>query len=81
MIHRVKTVTYEVRSHGQRTRLTNKGVMIESDWEDYCKIGEWGMPNVKRMIKHLQDVLKCMRQIEKEKQVRKERQANEDLSK
>ena len=67
MIHKIKTVTWEVRSHNQTTRLTDKGVMIEFNWEDYYKVGERDKSIVKRLIWHLQDVLKCMRQIEKEK--------------
>ncbi len=78
MIEKIKTVTWEVRSHGQRTRLTNKGVMIEFNWEDYYKVGERDKSIVKKLIWHLQDVLKCMRQIEKEKQARKEK-ADENL--
>ncbi len=81
MIHRVKTVTWEVRSHRQVTTISSEGRILDEDWDDCCLMREWGKPNVKRMIKHLQDVLKCMRRIEKEKQARKERQANENLSK
>ncbi len=71
MIEKIKTVTHEIRSHGQKTVLSDKGMMIESDWEDYYKVGEWGKPNVKRMIWHLEDVLKCMNKIEKEKKEKK----------
>ena len=73
MIHRIKTVTWEVRSHNQTTILSDKGIMIESDWNDYCEVGAWSKGNVKRMIWHLEDVLKCMNQIEKEKEARKEK--------
>ena len=79
MIHKVKTVTWEVRSHRQETILSDKGIMISSDWEDCCLIGEWGKPNIKRMIWHLQDVLKVLNKLEKERQARKEKQINEDL--
>ena len=55
MIERIKTITYEVRSHNQTTILSDKGIMIESDWNDYCEVGAWSKGNVKRMIWHRRD--------------------------
>ena len=75
MIHKVKVTTWEVRSHGIITTITDdgaKGFTIPGDIP-------WSKGNIERAIRHMQDVLKCMRQIEREKQARKERQANEDL--
>ena len=63
MIERIKTVTWEVRSHRLSTVLTDKGILLIK-----------GLPvlynkaDVKKMIWHLEDVLKCMNQIEKEKE-------------
>ncbi len=72
MIHRVKTVTWEVRSHGCESNFNNEGRL---DWEyfvdqirDIKYTRKADMPAVKRVIKHLQDVLKCMRGIEREKE-------------
>lgn len=68
MIHRVKTVTWEVRSHGHRTTISEKG-FVEQPWNfDWDKIGK---VIVKRLVWHLEDVLKCMKQIEKEKEKKK----------
>ena len=73
MIERIKTITYEVRSHGYKTVLSEKGI-IEGE---FCvfKAGynDINRAVVKKVIWHLQDVLKCMRQIEKEKEARKEK--------
>ncbi len=79
MIERIKTVTWEVKSHGHKTTLSNEGVVqgafcisLGIGWDNIRK------PIIKKLVWHLQDVLKCMRQIEKEKQARKEK-ANENL--
>ena len=74
MIHKKKVITYEVRSHRNCTTLSEKGEVTDTTLYPVV----WSKPVIKRAIWHLQDVLKCMRQIEKEKQAKKE-QANEDL--
>ena len=70
MIERIKTITWEVRSHGHRTIINEKGLVEQPWYFDWDKIGK---VVIKKLVWHLQDVLKCMRQIEKERQVRKER--------
>ena len=87
MIHKIKTVIWEIRSHGQETRINEKGEVdfscIMDTIHDFVydptlkKKTDKGIIN--RMVRHLQDVLKCIKQIEKEKEMRKEKQANEDL--
>jgi len=72
MIHRIKTVTWEVRSHGNCTGLSDKGKVSESP-ALYVASSLWTKTYVKKLIWHLEDVLKCMRQIEREKQARKEK--------
>ena len=78
MIHKVKTVTWEVRSHGHKTVVDSDGICTGMFCVDILNcMAEIEKPQIKKTIWHLQDVLKCMRRIEKEKQARKERQANE----
>lgn len=72
MIHKIKTVTYEVRSHGHCSTISNKGELI------YCPalrggIAEKSRPYVKMIIWHLQDVLKVLNKLERERQARKEK--------
>ena len=83
MIHKIKTVTYEVRSHEFITILSELGKVVEQP-----RIYDWAKSfDIKRLIGHLHDVLGAIgrleRQAEKEarNQARKEKQANEDLSK
>ena len=72
MIHRIKTVTWEVRSHNFKTVIDNDGICTGLFCLDilHC-LEEIDKGSVKKVIWHLQDVLKCMRQIEKEKQKKK----------
>ncbi|GAI87423.1 unnamed protein product [marine sediment metagenome] len=74
MIEKIKTITYEVRSHGYKTILSKKGI-IEGE---FCvfKAGYNDIDRVviKKVIWHLQDVLKCMKQIEKEEAEKKNEQ-------
>ena len=72
MIERIKTVTWEVRSHGQETTISSKGKVLRANWEPIWQF-ERPRATIKKRIWHLEDVLKCMRQIEKEKQARKEK--------
>ena len=71
MIKKIKTFTWEVKSHGHKTTLSNEGVVqgasLGIGWDNIRK------PIIKKLVWHLQDVLKCMKQIEKEKQARKEK--------
>ncbi len=66
MIEKIKTITYEIRSHGYKTVLSKKGI-IEGE---FC-VFKAGYNNinravVKKVIWHLEDVLKCMNTIRKE---------------
>jgi len=72
MIHRVKTVTWEVRSHGHYSALSAKGELLVCPALMVSTSG-WSKAYIKKLVWHLQDVLKCMKRIEKEKQARKER--------
>ena len=72
MIHKVKTITYEVRSHGQTSTVNEKG-LIEGDWDIKQDPDVWDKACIKKLIWHFQDVLRCMKQIEREKQVKKEK--------
>ncbi len=77
MIHRIKTVTWEVRSHGHCSALSDKGELMVCPALMVSSSG-WSRPYIKKLVWHLQDVLKCMNRIEKEKQARKEK-ANENF--
>ena len=72
MIERIKTITYEVRSHRHRTILGDNGQILIVEGL-LMSASSWKQGYIKRFILHLQDVLKCMRQIEKEKQANEEK--------
>jgi len=60
MIHKIKVITYEVRSHRNCTTLSGEGVVTDTTLYPIV----WTKPIIKKAICHLEDVLKCMRQIE-----------------
>ena len=75
MIHKVKTITYEVRSHSFITVLDESGKIIEQP-----RIHDWAKSfDIKRLALHLQDVLSAIEKLEKQatkearKQARKEK--------
>ena len=74
MIEKIKTITYQIRSHDYKTVLSKKG-LIEGE---FCvfKAGynDINRAVIKKVIWHLEDVLKCMKQIEKEKAEKKNEQ-------
>ena len=78
MIEKIKTITYEVRSHGRKTILSDNGIVIQTKWHtDYQLWSDNQKDNkaiIKKMLWHLEDVLKCMKQIEKEKAEKKNEQ-------
>ncbi len=82
MIEKIKTVTYEVRSHGHKTVLSEKGIIQG----DFCVL-EVGYNDVnravlKKVIWHLEDVLKCMNAIKKEEAEKKKmKNSQEDIPK
>jgi len=72
MIHKIKVITWEVRSHGHCSTISGEGELV------CCPVlmqstSRWSRPYMKKLIWHLQDVLKCMVKIEKEKQDREEK--------
>jgi len=80
MIHKIKTVTWEVRSHSFTTVLSESGKVIEQP-----RIHDWAKSfDIKRLSGHLCDVLRAISKIERQaaieakKQARKEK-VNEDL--
>jgi len=74
LIHKIKVITWEVRSHRNCTTISGEGVITDTTLSSAV----WSKGGIKRAIWHLQDTLKCMRQIEREKEARKEKQSNED---
>ena len=68
MIEKIKTITYEIRSHGHRTVLSKKGLIEGEFCAGYNDIDR---AVIKKVIWHLEDVLKCMNKIEKEKKEKK----------
>jgi len=60
MIHKIKKVTYEIRSHRNCTTLSDEGVVTDTTLYPVV----WSKPVIKMAIWHMQDILKCMRQIE-----------------
>lgn len=74
MIHRVKTITYEVRSHNQTTVISSNGKILSWDILNFDK----AKLAVKRIIWHLQDVLKLLNKLERERQVKKEKKGAQD---
>ncbi len=73
MIERIKTITYEVRSHEQVMTISSEGIIENWTFQADRTVEMLSKAKIKKMIWHLEDVLKCMRQIEKEKQARKEK--------
>jgi len=72
MIEKIKTVTYEVRSHGFTTELSEAGKVIASPHKKGFRYfvnpeDDWPKDYIKRLVWHLEDVLKCIKKIEKEK--------------
>ena len=80
MIHKVKTVTWEVRSHGQETTISSKGIIENWTFQADRTVEMLSKAKIKKIIWHLEDVLKCMNRIEKEKQARKERKKDRDFA-
>jgi len=74
MIHKVKVITWEVRSHRNCTTLSGEGRITDTTVSPVV----WSKPVVKRAIWHLQDVLKCIKRIEKEKIKKKGAQDERD---
>ena len=78
MIEKIKTITYEIRSHGYKTVLSKKGT-IEGE---FCvfKAGynDINRAVVKKVIWHLEDILKCMNAIKKEETEKKKKQNEPD---
>lgn len=66
MIEKIKTITYEVRSHRHCTTLSENGKIISIRWPKAYPL-MFVDSDVKALIWHLRDVLKCMRRIEREK--------------
>ncbi len=71
MIEKIKTFTWEVRSHGQETTISSEGIIENWTFQADRTVEMLSKAKIKKMIWHLQDVLKCMRQIEKEKEKKK----------
>ncbi len=65
MIHRIKTVTYEVRSHRQKTILSKEGIVEGVFCVDEVGYNDVDRKILGRLIRHLNDVLKCMNKLEK----------------
>lgn len=82
MIEKIKTITYAIRSHGYETALNKKGKITILGWQteeggrDQRSKGE-----IKKYIGHLQDVLKCLKQIEKEKAEKKVENSQDNIPK
>lgn len=65
MIEKIKTTTYEVRSYRHRTTLAADGTLMTTP-ALFVGSKEWTKGYIKGLIRHLQDILKCMKKIEKE---------------
>ena len=71
MIHRVKTVTWEVRSHSFITILDESGKVIERP-----RIHDWAKSfDIKRLSGHLQDVLRAIKKCERKTEIEAKKQA------
>jgi len=81
MIEKIKTITYEIRSHSYKTVLSKKGI-IEGE---FCvfKVGYNDIDRtvIKKVIWHLEDVLKCMNRIKKEEAEKQMENSQDDISK
>ncbi len=72
MIHKIKSTHFEVKSHGQRTIISSDPFMVAIGWvKQPTQNKDFNRARVKKMIWHLQDILKCMNQIHKAKEARK----------
>ena len=70
MIHKIKTVTYEVRSHSFVTTLSEQGKVVEQP-----RVYNWEKAfSVKQLIQHLEDVLTAIARLEKKAKKEKERE-------
>jgi len=75
MIHRIKTITWEVRSHRHKTVVDSDGICRGMFCTSILNcMTEIDKPVIKTTIWHLQEVLKLLNRIEKEKKARKENQ-------
>ena len=79
MIEKIKTITYEIRSHRFTTELSEAGKVIASPHEKDFRYfvnpeDDWPKHYIKRLTWHLQDVLKCMNAIKKEETEKKKKQ-------
>jgi len=81
MIEKIKTITYQIRSHGYKTVLSKKGIIegefcvFKAGYDDIDRVV------IKKVIWHLEDVLKCMNRIKKEETERKLENSQDDISK
>ena len=68
MIEKIRTTTYEVRSYRHRTVLAKDGTLMGTPalFTGSGGSSKWNKGYIKGLIRHLQDVLKCMKKIEKE---------------
>jgi len=71
LIHKIKTATYEVRSHRNCTTLSAEGVPTASTvvGNIYPSLGS--KPLLKRTIWHLQDVLKLMSKLQAQADIKR----------
>ena len=76
MIEKIKTITYQIRSHGYKTVLSKKGI-IQSNEFGYLQ-DNTNRAILKKFIWHLEDVLKCMNTIKKEETEKKKKQNESD---
>ncbi len=74
MIEKIKTITYQIRSHDYKTVLSKKG-LIEGEFCIFkTGYGDINRAVIKKVIWHLEDVLKCMNTIKKEEVEKKNEQ-------
>lgn len=67
MIQKIKTVTYHLNSHSHASKLSQDGQLLASSATNLAT-----RPSLKKIIWHLQDVLKVMTKLQKEETARKE---------
>ncbi len=67
MIHKIKT--YEVRSHGFFSRVSNTGKLLAAPHLFY-EDNHLSKAYVRRVDLHLQEVLKCMKKIAKDQEAK-----------
>lgn len=71
MIHKIKTITYQLRSHSFVTYLSSEGKVTETT-QLFVSPSNWTKGYVKRLARHLLDIANLITQLQKEQAAKKD---------